>query len=320
MSNTNNGMFDNHNLSNLTELTMDLRQLRHFVAVAEERHFGRAARRLAISQPALSFDIRKLEDRLGVQLLARTSKRVWLTNAGEVLLDEARKLLFQAAEAERLTIRSAHGLAGRLRVGFVNSMLHRGLPAAIHDFGRDHPGVDVTLREMNTSEQVKGLQEGQIDLGCAHDGNFPVEIVSAPLLAESFLCCLPAAHRLADTDTIDPRTLAAEHFIMFPRFVSPHYHDRIVSICVAAGFSPEIRHEVRLWQTVVTMVECGMGIALVPEALARMETTRVRFRRLAGASPVSEIRLLRRSGPPEPGMEPFITCLKAAIGNQSAAG
>ncbi|EEP83364.1 HTH-type transcriptional regulator XapR, partial [Burkholderia mallei GB8 horse 4] len=99
---------------------MDLKQLRYFVAVAEELHFGRAAKRLFISQPALSFDIRKFEDELGVQLLARTSKSVALTNAGEVLLGEARRLLLQAQEAQRLTIRSASGLAGRLKIGFVN--------------------------------------------------------------------------------------------------------------------------------------------------------------------------------------------------------
>ncbi|MEH6246614.1 LysR family transcriptional regulator, partial [Salmonella enterica subsp. enterica serovar Mbandaka] len=144
---------------------MDLKQLRYFVAVAEELHFGRAAQRLFISQPALSFDIRKFEDQLGVQLLARTNKSVALTNAGQVLLDEARKLLQQAAEVERITQRSAHGLAGRLRVGFVNSMLYRGLPRAVQRFEADHPAVEIILREMNTGEQVQAIQRQQIDLG-----------------------------------------------------------------------------------------------------------------------------------------------------------
>jgi DNA-binding transcriptional LysR family regulator len=138
---------------------MDLKQLRYFVAVAEELHFGRAAQRLFISQPALSFDIRKFEERLGVQLLARTNKMVALTNAGQVLLDEARKLLQQAAEVERMTQRSAHGLAGRLRIGFVNSMLYRGLPRAVERFEADHPAVEIILREMNTSEQVHAIAD-----------------------------------------------------------------------------------------------------------------------------------------------------------------
>jgi DNA-binding transcriptional LysR family regulator len=176
---------------------MDLKQLRYFVAVAEELHFGRAAQRLFISQPALSFDIRKFEERLGVQLLARTNKMVALTNAGQVLLDEARKLLQQAAEVERMTQRSAHGLAGRLRIGFVNSMLYRGLPRAVERFEADHPAVEIILREMNTSEQVHAIARMQIDLGCAYWGNFPAEVVSAPIFSEPFVCCLPAGHALA---------------------------------------------------------------------------------------------------------------------------
>jgi DNA-binding transcriptional LysR family regulator len=151
---------------------VDLKQLRYFVAVAEELHFGRAAKRLFISQPALSFDIRKFEERLGVQLLARTNKTVSLTNAGQVLLGEARRLLLQANEAERMTVRSAHGLAGRLRIGFVNSMLYRGMPQAVKRFEADYPGVEIVLKEMNTSEQVHSIQRMQIDMGCAHWGNF----------------------------------------------------------------------------------------------------------------------------------------------------
>lgn len=152
---------------------MELRQLRYFVAVAEELHFGRAAKRLFISQPALSFDIRKFEEALGVQLFSRTNKTVALTNAGEVLLGEARRLLLQAAEAERLTARSASGLAGRLRIGFVHSMLYRGLPDAVRRFEADYPGVEIVLSEMNSHAQVQAIQRGQIDLGYAHWGHFP---------------------------------------------------------------------------------------------------------------------------------------------------
>lgn len=110
---------------------MDLRQLRYFIAVAEELHFGRAAARLFISQPALSFDIKKLEEQLGTQLLLRNNKSVKLTGAGQVLLVEARNLLLQAEKVKRLTQLSAEGDVGQLRVGFVNSMLYRGLPRAM---------------------------------------------------------------------------------------------------------------------------------------------------------------------------------------------
>ncbi|MBN3812138.1 LysR family transcriptional regulator [Paraburkholderia sp. Ac-20347] len=275
---------------------MELKQLRYFVAVAEELHFGRAARRLFISQPALSFDIRKFEEQLGVQLLERSNKAVALTNAGFVLLEEARRLLAQADEVRRIAERSAHGLAGRLRIGFVNSMLYRGLPEAVRRFEADHPAVEVVLREMNTIEQVHALQRLQIDLGFAHWGRFPAEVQSQTLFSEPFLCCLPAGHRLAKRRRIDLAALAREPFILFPRSVSPHYHDQIIATCVEAGFSPQIRHEARLWQTVVTMVEFGMCIALVPAALGKMGGERAVFRPLSSNPYESQVLKLVRAG------------------------
>lgn len=291
---------------------MDLKQLRYFVAVAEELHFGRAAKRLFISQPALSFDIRKFEEELGVQLLARTNKSVALTNAGQVLLDEARRLLLQASEAERITVRSAHGLAGRLRIGFVNSMLYRGLPDAVKRFEADYPNVEIVLKEMNTTEQVHAIQRMQIDMGCAFWGNFPADVVSTPVFSEPFLCCLPAQHPLAKRKKIDLRLLAQEPFILFPRTVSPHYHDLIIAQCVGAGFSPLIRHEARLWQTVVTMVEFGMGVALVPFTLRQVHDDRVCYLPLQGKTLESEVLLLRRAGDAEPVTERFGEYLRDA--------
>jgi len=294
---------------------VDLKQLRYFVAVAEELHFGRAAKRLFISQPALSFDIRKFEEQLGVQLLARTSKTVSLTNAGQVLLGEARRLLLQASEAERITVRSAHGLAGRLRIGFVNSMLYRGLSSAVRRFESDHPDVEIVLKEMNTNEQVQAIQRMQIDMGYAHWGNFPAEVVSTPIFSEPFLCCLPATHRLARRRKIDLRDLAQEPFILFPRAVSPHYHDLIIAQCVRAGFSPLIRHEVRLWQTVVTMVEFGMGVALVPFTLRQVGNERVCCLPLAHETVESQVLLLRPAGDVEPITARFAEYLEEASRN-----
>ncbi|PRX28432.1 LysR family transcriptional regulator [Paraburkholderia sp. BL18I3N2] len=293
---------------------MDLKQLRYFVAVAEELHFGRAAKRLFISQPALSFDIRKFEEQLGVQLLTRTNKTVSLTNAGQVLLGEARRLLLQANEAERMTVRSAHGLAGRLRIGFVNSMLYRGMPQAVKRFEADYPGVEIVLKEMNTSEQVHAIQRMQVDMGCAHWGNFPADVISTPIFSEPFLCCLPAAHPLARKRKVDLRALAQEPFILFPRTVSPHYHDLIIAQCVGAGFSPLIRHEARLWQTVVTMVGFGMGVALVPYTLRQMHDSRVSFLPLMSETLMSQVLLLRRSGDAEPVADRFVEYLRDAGG------
>ncbi|KVC90943.1 LysR family transcriptional regulator [Burkholderia ubonensis] len=292
---------------------MELKQLRYFVAVADELHFGRAAKRLFISQPALSFDIRKFEDALGVQLFARTSKSVALTNAGEVLLGEARRLLLQAAEAERLTVRSASGYAGRLRVGFVHSMLYRGLPDAVRRFEADHPGVEIVLSEMNTQAQVQAIQRGQIDLGYAHWGHFPPEVNSTPIHAEPFVCCLPAGHPLARRRQIALAALADEPFILFPRDAAPHYHDLIIAQCVNAGFSPLIRHEARLWQTILSMIEFGMGVALVPRVLQQVKSDRLAFRPLKDAPLESRTLELKRSGSAEPVALRFAEYLRASI-------
>lgn len=275
---------------------MELRQLKYFVAVAEELHFGRAARRLFISQPALSFDIRRFEEQLGVKLLERSNKAVALTNAGKVLLNEAQRLLQQVDEVAKMTVESAHGLAGCLRVGFVNSMLYRGLPEAVQRFEANHPTVEIVLKEMNTAEQARALQQMQIDLGFAHWGHFPAEIEARLWSTEAFLCCVPVNHRFAKKRRIDLKQLSSEPFILFPRSVSPHYHDQIIATCVEAGFSPSIRHEARLWQTVVSMVEFGMGIALVPQALARTQSQRAAFIPLLRNPFTSQVLRLTRAG------------------------
>jgi DNA-binding transcriptional LysR family regulator len=290
---------------------MDLKQLRYFVAVAEELHFGRAAARLFISQPALSFDIKKLESQLEIQLLNRNNKSVSLTNAGQVLLDEARYLLLRAEQARRLTLRSAQGFAGRLSVGFVNSILHRGLPQAVKTFEADHPDTEIVLMEMNSAEQAQALQRGQIDIGFVHWSTFPESVCCEPVFSEPFLCCLPASHRLAGQSRIDLAALADDDFILFPRNVSPHYHDRIIARCVAAGFSPRIRHETRLWQTVVTMVAHEMGVALVPQTLAMTWKEGVHYCEINGDGARSEIHAIRLAVLPSAAAQSFLELFKA---------
>lgn len=279
---------------------MDLKQLRYFVAVAEELHFGRAAARLFISQPALSFDIKKLEEQLGIQLLQRNNKSVKLTPAGRVLLDEARSLLLQAEQARRLTLRSAQGALGRLRVGFVSSMLYQGLPAAVARYEALYPGMEVVLREINSAEQAQALQHGQIDIGFVHRGTTLAGVASLLLLTDPFVCCLPPGHPLLAETTIDLAQLRDEPFILFPRSASPHYHDLIIARCVAAGFSPQIRHEARLWQTIITMVMHGMGVALLPQSLSGAWRGELHCVAIAQVGPPSELHaIIAEDNPPE---------------------
>lgn len=289
---------------------MDLKQLRYFVAVAEELHFGRAAARLYISQPALSFDIKKLEGQLDVQLLNRNNKSVNLTNAGQVLLEEARYLLLRAEQAKRLTSLSAQGYTGRLSIGFLNSILNRGLPRAVKIFEADHPETEIVLMEMNSAEQAQALQRGQIDIGFVHWNTVSDSVRCEPVFSEPFLCCLPSGHRLAGQPRIALAALAQDDFILFPRSVSPHYHDRIIAQCVAAGFSPRIRHETRLWQTVVTMVAHEMGVALVPETLAQAWNEGVHYCEIDGVSALSDVHAIRLAAKDSVAAQSFLDLFK----------
>ncbi|WXL26818.1 LysR substrate-binding domain-containing protein [Ectopseudomonas mendocina] len=296
---------------------MDFKQLRYFIAVAEELHFGRAAARLFISQPALSFDIKKLEEQLGVQLLIRNNKSVKLTSAGETLLSESRTLLVQLEQVKRLTLRSSQGLSGRLRIGFVNSMLHRGLPEAIACFQQENPGIEVVLVEMNTAEQAHALQRGQIDLGLVHWGRISPGIASELLMTDPFIACLPESHPLAGSCRLTLSELNNDGFIMFPRASSPHYHDLIVALCVSSGFSPIIRHEARLWQTIITMVGLGMGVALVPQTLADAWPADVRYVEIERPDVRSETHAIYMDGAASQAAKDFLGTLRQCLPGES---
>jgi len=295
---------------------MELRHLRYFVVLTEELHFGRAAARLAISQPPLSVAIRQLEDSVGAQLFERNSKAVRLTPAGQALQQSARRLLRQAEEAALEARDISQGLAGRLRVGFVGAMLYRGLPQALRRFQAQHPAVRVTLSELNSAEQLGQLLHDQLDVGFVHTHRVPAGLRHALLLSEPFVACLPAEHRLARRRSIAPAQLRGEPFVLFARSVSPDYYERILAICADAGFRPELRHEVRHWLSVVSLVSQGMGVALVPDAMRRALLRGAVFRPLESVASRSEARCVWREGPANAVLEGFLQAMQA---NPSAA-
>ena len=277
---------------------MELRHLRYFSVLAEELHFGRAARRLSISQPPLSVAIRQLEESVGARLFERNSKEVRLTHAGEALRISARRLLLQAEEAALEARDVAAGSAGRLRIGFVGAMLYRGLPQALRAFQARHPAVRITLAELNSGVQIAELLHDRLDLGFVHTSRMPPELQHRLLLSEPFVCCLPAGHALARKHVLAPADLRNQPFVLFSREASPDYHERILSICADAGFLPEVRHEVRHWLAVVSLVSQGMGVALVPQAMRHSALRGAVFRPLDRAVAQSEAHGVWRSGPP----------------------
>ena len=292
---------------------MELRHLRYFVVLADELHFGRAARRLSISQPPLSVAIRQLEESVGARLFDRNSKEVRLTPAGQALQASARRLLRQAEEAALEAHYVAQGSAGRLRIGFVGAMLYRGLPQALAKFQARHPAVRVTLAELNSGEQIAELLHDRLDFGFVHTSRMPAELRHELLLSEPFVACLPVGHRLTRRRTVAVASLRDDPFVLFSRSASPDYHERILAICADAGFRPEVRHEVRHWLSVVSLVSQGMGVALVPSALRRAALRGAVFRPLEEAVAGSDAYCDWREGPENAVVQGFLRAVRAGV-------
>lgn len=290
---------------------MELRHLRYFVVLAEELHFGRAARRLAISQPPLSVAIRQLEESVGARLFDRNSKEVRMTPAGQALQASARLLLRQAEEAALEAHDVSRGSAGRLRIGFVGAMLYRGLPQGLAKYQALHPAVRVTLAELNSGEQITELLHDRLDVGFVHTSRMPPELCHALLLSEPFVACLPVGHRLARRRTVAVASLRDEPFVLFSRSASPDYHERILAICADAGFRPEVRHEVRHWLSVVSLVAQGLGVALVPSALHRTALRGAVFRPLEEDVAGSDAYCVWRDGPENAVVQGFLRAVRA---------
>lgn len=256
---------------------MDLRLLRYFIAVAEERHFSKAAQRLHISQPPLSYAIRQLEEALGAKLLERTSRHVALTEAGQVLYREAQTLLRKAEDTRTLVQRVDAGLRGRIRIGFVGSMLYRGLPTLLRTLRQELPDVEHVLTELNSHDQIEAVHRGELDLGFIHANPTAPEIASVDVMAEPFMVCFPDTHPLAGRQSVTLAELQREDFIFFARAASPRYYEMVLAMCTHAGFSPVVRHEVRHWLSVASLVSQNMGVSIVPECVSRSGLAGTRF-------------------------------------------
>ncbi len=250
---------------------MEFRHLRYFLALAEELHFGRAAKRLAISQPPLSLNIQQLEASVGAQLFVRNSREVRLTAAGQAFVPKARALLDQSVEAAQHVRNVDQGLVGHLHIGFVGAMLYRGLPQMLREFQLMHPSLQVSLQELSSQDQLMALAQERLDVGFVHTTRVPPQLSRILVASQPFVCCLHRSHPLAGRASRQGRIalaeLQGEPFAMVSRAVSPDYHDRIVTLCNGAGFHPDIRYELRHWLSVVSLVSQGLGVALVPAAL-----------------------------------------------------
>lgn len=244
-------------------MDLDLGLLRHFVAVAEELHFGRAAQRLYLSQPALSRQIRRLEEQVGTQLFARTSRRVELTAAGDVLLQAARRALEQVERAVDDARRASRGESGYLRVGLRESAAVALLPALVRWYRQRFPGVTLTLDELDDYEQCVRLTDGRLDIGFVRSVPITRDVVSEVLLDEPYAAVLPESHPLAGSARLSLSALADEQFVLWRRgFMDPAY-DELIETCRRHGFAPQIALETINSHTILALVAAGVGISLL---------------------------------------------------------
>jgi DNA-binding transcriptional LysR family regulator len=294
---------------------VELRQLRYFVAIAEEGSFSRAAIRLHVSQPPLSTQIRNLEEELGAPLLARTNRGVSLTASGQVFYEEVRAILARLERARARALQADRGDVGMLSVGFVSIADYGILPPALKSFRAQFPLVEVQLHELTTDAQIRELRAARLDLGV---GLAPVEepdLEFTSILREALVLAAPSDHPAAEGDAIDLRSLSKASFIVPPRDLAPGLYDLTISRCRSAGFAPRIVQNARQMQTVIGLVSCGMGLALVPSSVRNLKRTGVRYLQLRGRPSRIELGILRMRESDNALGAHFVAALKAAAGN-----
>jgi len=256
---------------------LDLKKLRYFQAVAEELHFGRAAARVRVAQPALSRQIMQLEQDLGVLLLNRTQRVVELTPAGTVFLERVTKIIDDVERAVNDALRISRGEVGRLAVGFIHSSTYGLLPAIIERFVQLYPGVELEMREMSIADQHVALSRGLIDVGLLRPQQTSAEIDLQILMEDPFLIAVPGGHPLARKTRCRLADLAQEPFVAFSKRESPLFFSRIMEMCHSAGFAPNVVQSATQIHTIVGLVGAGIGVAIVPATGRNLHPNNVRF-------------------------------------------
>ena len=295
-------------------MNFDLRQLRYFVAVAEELHFGRAALRLHMTQPPLSQTIQALEAALGAPLFARSNRSVALTPAGVALLPEARRILLQSQALPDLVQRAAAGATGHLSLAFVSTADYSVLPTLLREFREAYPEVHIDLREATSDVQLDDLVQGRIDAGLLISplsDKAKAELDYADVLSEPLIVAAPQGlPALRGRRTVTLSRLGDLPLIIFPRRIAPALHDTILACFHEAGLTPRIAQEAIQMQTIVGLVSAGMGIALVPQSVSNLKRPGVEYKALADQAPVVETGLAWRRDNRSPVLRAFLELLR----------
>src|SRR5258708_4642264 len=291
---------------------MELRHFRYFAAVGQSLNYSEASRRLHVAQPAISQTILDLEEEIGAKLFLRSNRKVQLTAAGTALLDEVEGILKRTDDAKRLAQRAARGEVGILRIGLVAQITAPILPPLVQAYLRQYPSVELQLHHMNSDVQLAAFDEGTLDLGLTRPlpperrPYFEEEVVYTDYL----VAVLPPNHPLAKENKIKLEKLASEPFVLFHRVGAPGLFDEAVATCRLAGFSPKVRYEPDLMTTVFVLVECGLGVTLVPGFARGFEQQKMIRRPLAVQSNPMPLCATWQRGSHSPTLKAFLDILR----------
>jgi DNA-binding transcriptional LysR family regulator len=269
---------------------MELRQVRSFLSIAETLHFGRSAELIHLSQPALSLQIRSLEEEVGVRLFERNRRKTTLTAAGAAFRDDAAAALSQLEQAVRRARLAANGKLGLLRIGFVSTAGSEIVPNIVPQFRKSNPEVEFSLRNILTAEQVQMLESGSLDVGFLRlpiGGHSALDVVTVH--RERFVLVVPSSHKLAKRKRMRLREVAGEDFVMYERTYAPGFHDLMFGILRDAKIAPNVSQTAVEIPTLISLVASGMGITIMPASVVKHYVASVVACEILDRIPTAEI-------------------------------
>ncbi|MDQ0978640.1 LysR family transcriptional regulator [Pseudomonas synxantha] len=295
---------------------MELRHLRYFIAVAEELHFGRAAQVLGISQPPLSQQIQALEQEVGARLFERTNRRVELSEAGRLFLQEARLVLAQVDKAADVARRAQLGELGELKIGFTSSApFNSSIPQAIFAFRQAFPAVHLNLQEMSSTEVAESLVDESIQVGLMRPLPLPDSLSVVELMREPLVAVLNAGHPLVEDSErgLHLAQLAQEPFVFFPRTYGSGLYAQLLNLARDAGFSPHFAQEAGEAMTIIGLVAAGLGVSVLPASYQRIRIDGVVYRTLLDPEAMTAVWLVQRKGVQTPMAKGFVELLTRQV-------
>lgn len=293
---------------------MELRYLTSFVAVAEELHFGRAAKRLQMAQPPLSQQIRQLEKELGVQLFERNTRSVRLTSAGQSFLKPVRTVLDDLDIAVRVAKAAGQGEYGRVSVGFAGASTHATLPVLTRAVRAAHPGLELVMRgQTYANVALARVADGSLDLGFVRLPVTQPGVEARMIAEEELVCALPSDHRLASQERIDVADLADEPFVSFPANAGSSLRDATFRVCEEAGFNPRVVQEAPDSYTILALVAAGVGVTLTLSSCLHIQQTGMVHRPLAGPAIRLQSALAWRTDNPSAALRSVLAVAREAL-------